>query len=103
MLGVDMKKHNKGVVSTGFDVYPLLSKYLINRSKIQSITISTELEEDTVFVKQELAPLITKSTEANISYITGGDPVSTWIYMTQVDLLVIGPSSFSLSLSLIHI
>ena len=38
-----------------------------------------------------------KSTESNISYITGGDPVSTWIYMTQVDLLVIGPSSFSLS------
>ena len=95
--GGDMKKHNKGVVSTGFDVYPLLSKHLINRSKIQSITISTELEEDTVFVKQELAPLIMKSIESNISYITGGDPVSTWIYMTQVDLLVIGPSSFSLS------
>ena len=64
-------------------------KYLTNRSKIQSITISTELEEDTVFVKQELAPLIMRSTEASISYITGGDPV------TQVDLIVIGPSSFS--------
>jgi hypothetical protein len=85
----------------GSDVIPWITKFMLEMSTQNTVTISVETEDDKTHVESHLTHKIRhESPGVVIDFLVGGDPVQVWLRMVYAELLLMGRSSFSVSAAL---
>ena len=87
----------------GFDVYPSVLNLISKRMGLFDVDIFCESEADKALIQLALIPkLLQSQPELSVSFFVGGDPLESWIQMVQAKALVLAPSQFSVSASLVR-
>lgn len=83
----------------GLDLYAQTLHHIYNLTRLRQVLIFCELASDAAYVKETLFFMELKKNHLwnSVTFVVGGDPVESWSRMVQGAVLLVGPSSFSLS------
>ena len=81
-----------------WEKYPPLIRFISEQIDIRSLEILCEYESEAQVIRDELIPRVNEAApHISVTVTSDGDPVASWSKMVHSKVLILGPSSFSVS------